>query len=249
MKNTRHGDNSESASPQLQRLSRWLKEWQLDRILRKELANDQEPQTRFSTLAAAGAGTPYGNAGKSTEIGEIRLLHPAGGGLDQRPVYIAVLEDRPDNTFLIAPFGRFAEPALPGEWLTGLKPVPLRVLCLWNSRGIAGAQLASMSWPAGRLTRSRIKEALEVYHHVRTGAPLISVPPDNVGPQLRHPLDPRHQYQLEETELLEASLAQSAPGSGNLVYETDDGEVRLAAEPTEPYGKESNRRRRKKPRK
>jgi hypothetical protein len=249
MRRTKHSGNSAPASPQFQRLSRWLGEWELDRILGKELANDHNLQARSSTQSVAGWGSPYGKTGKSPAAGEIRLFHTAGGDPHQRPVYVAVLEDRPDDAFLIVPFGRFAEPALPGEWLTGLKPVPLRVLCLWNSRVISGSSLAGMSWRAGSLTRSKIKQALESYHYIRTGATLISVSPNDFGPPLRHPLDPRHQYQLEETEFMEASLARTEPGSGNLVYETNDGEVRLAAEPTEPYGNESKSRRRKKPRK
>lgn len=246
MRKAKHDGNSMPASLQLQRLSSWLREWELDRILRKELANDQVPQTRSSTRAAAGGGSPYGKAGKSPEIGEIRLLHPSGSGIDQRPVYIVVLGHRRDNTFLIAPFGRFAEPALPGEWLTGLKPVPLCVLCLWNSRVVADATL-NRSWRAGRLRTEKMRQALEVYGHINANAPLVSASAEDIGPALRHPLDPRHQYQLEETELLDASLARSAPSSGNLVYETNDDEVRLAAEAAESYGRESNSRRRKKP--
>jgi hypothetical protein len=234
MRKPGNSNNSWPLNVQMQRLALWLKEWELDRILRKELAKDQAPQKRSS------AGLSHDKAGKSPAVGEIRLLHPAGVGGDQGPVYIVILENRPDNTFLIAPFGRFAEPALPGEWLTGLKPVPLRVLCLWNSRVVAEATL-NRSWRAGRFSAVRLRQAMELHRHITASTPLVSVSTDDIGPELRHPLDPRQQYQLEESNLLDENLS-AAVDQGSLVYEIEDTELRLAAEPQLPYGRKPRRK-------
>jgi hypothetical protein len=159
-------------------------------------------------------------------------------------VYFAVLDERPNNVVLIAPFGRFAEPALPGEWLTGLKAMPLRVLCPWNSRIVGGAALHA-SWCAGRMTAEKVRQAIEVFNHIKANTPLTSVSLENLGPPLKHPLDPRLQYQIEEGNLIDEVLSAFRQDGSSAIYETESQELLLAAESQEPYGNDPRRTRKK----
>ena len=184
-------------------------------------------------------------------IGQIRLLRPATLiGPDDRPVYVAVIEERAGNSFLVAPFGRFSTPADPGEWQTGLKAPPLRVLCLWNSRVAAGETLARNSWPAGRLAPRKVAEALEVYRLAKLGVPPTTVRPSRLGPPLRHPLDPRLQYRAEEAALIEeclrpAEAREPADGAGRVYEMRERSELPLAAEAHPDYGSAAKGKRRR----
>jgi len=228
-------NNSTLIDLQRQRVARWLVEWKLDQLLSRELVQHLKelPTSGMQHVAIRGE-LSYADAAKPIRVGEIRLLHPTGDDSNERPLYFAVLDKQPDHMFLIAPFGCFAEPALPGEWLTGLKAMPLRVLCLWNSR-VVGKAMLSQSWRAGRMTTEKVWQAMDVYDHVKAKRPLSSVSPKDIGPPVKHPLDPRLQYQMEEANFLEENLAASLRHRPNAIYETQDSELRIAAESQEPY--------------
>jgi hypothetical protein len=151
-----------------------------------------------------------------------------------------VLEKRSAGSFLVVPFGRFLEPAVPGEWRTGLRAFPLRVLCLWNSR-LVSAEILRSSWPAGRMTPNILGQAQEAHGHVHGAAPLVSVRPERLGPPLRHPLDPRHAYLSEEAALMDEHLialaGESGESSGTISYEQPRSALRLAAESRTRYGR------------
>jgi hypothetical protein len=242
---------SDTISRQRRDLARWLAEWRLDRRLRD--APRPEPDLQDGAGKAPAANALIG-ALQPPVVGEIRLLFPVAGAPDTGPLYGAVLARRGPDV-LWAPFGRFSVPATPGEWRTGLRTPPVRVLCLWNSRWLAAAVLR-LSWRAGRFDPARVAAALEVLERYRSGATSGTTGPGDVGPPVRHPLDPRHEYQLEEADrlaehltALEARLAVVAPGSAACAttYESQDaGNALLAAESGASYGgkRRGGRRRR-----
>lgn len=160
---------------------------------------------------------------------------------------------------LVAPFSRFSAPGLPGEWCTGMRPPPLRVLCLWNSRNMSESALR-LSWLAGRLSPSKLAKALELLASDDPAEPgdrrspsergsagaasPAPVPPGTIGPPIRHPLDPRLQYQAEEAQVFEdcllaaegASQPSAASNTGaEFRYESSPSQWLMAAESREQY--------------
>jgi hypothetical protein len=227
-------------------LSRWLEEWMVHMTLAVCPVVDRVPETsgREAGVAMGGEGTGLG--GKTEEhflsVGQIRLLRPGGKVLEQmRPVYVVLLKREKDAAWLVAPFGRFSNPAVRGEWLTGIRAAPLRVLCLWNARIVAEETVLRAAWLCSMLTADQFARGMEVWRHIREGAPLEHVPARRVGPPLLHPLDPRHGYLQEECELLD-----QYPGFVNteevrhstLFYDAPSSELRKAAEERGKYGKE-----------
>lgn len=215
---------------QKERLARWLAEWEIDRSLADEAGGrsnvpDDRNHPGVGDMARPLSGEPEVSAG------QIRLLAPDICGCE-RLVYVAVLRREPDGRFLFAPFGRFSEPAVPGELLTGRDTVCLRVLCLWNAQTVS-ADILGRSWLADELTGPEIKEAMAVYSHVIEGGDLDSELEKRTAPPLIHPADPRHFYKDEENGLV-SSLAV-----GSLVWPEradEERELPMAAEPPETYG-------------
>ncbi len=241
---------------QRERLARWLKEWEAEKILRAE--SEKMNFTASAPSATGGVNTAIRTGlnmtSKPGRLRQVRLLRrTAGVEPGYRPVYVAVLEKVRKDSFLVAPFGRFAEPAVPGEWLTGLKALPLRVLCLWNSR-VVETDVLGQSWLAGRISPEKVQRALEVCRFIRSGTPRVSVQDKELGPPLRHPLDPRLEYQAEEAAVLDETLMAAekvvrvqvpAPDRGPVTYEIAPSEMRLAAEPRAKYGRSRRRGKRK----
>jgi hypothetical protein len=224
---------------QQRRLGRWLAEWKLDCLLRSST-----PEESVAATGQSVEGMSLKNS-SPPDVGQIRLFHPAPKReADHRPIYVAILEKRSGNAFLIAPFGRFAEPAIPGEWRTGFRAMPLRVLCLWNARIVAAAVLKS-SWQASRIPKAKIAQALELH----AGTPLGSARGSDIGPPLRHPLDPRHTYLAEESARLDEQVvaleAMSRETAETFLYKQTPSQLPLAAESREAYGRRSGQRKKK----
>jgi len=215
---------------QCRRLSRWLKEWEADQILRMGVVSALA-QSQGVALDIASSGRPV--------VRQVRLLHPVPS-VDpaRRPIYVAILAESARGAFLIAPFGRFAEPAVPGEWQTRLTAMSLRVLCVWNARAVE-ARLLERSWPAAVLKTETVRRALELHQHLRDGEPLKSIAEQEVGPPLRHPLDPRHTYLEEESALLEEHLtvmdSTASGGTDSFLYEQKPSPLLMAAEQRDQY--------------
>ena len=188
---------------QKKHLARWLEEWRVYQVLRHSV--DEEKPAAQSRLFVQK--TEPWDAGVREPIcaGQVRLMHPAAGAdARARPVYIVVLKEEQDGGWLIAPFSRFSEPATPGEWLTGLSSVPLRVLCLWNAR-VVPPEWLKKSWKAATLSKQRLNRALCLYRCVSRGGQIPKVFLKRIGPPLLHPLDPRVQYEMEERDFLSES--------------------------------------------
>lgn len=174
------------------RLTAWMEEWDLDRRLAGAESEEPAPQRRPAAYPDAGARVRL-------SIGQIRLLLPVTSRTAERPVYVAILDARDADRWVVAPFGRFAAPALPGELATRRRTPMLRVLCVWNL-GILPGDLLRSSYPAGRLTAAELRMASAVRSAFAAGTG-SAVPPGRIGPPLLHPLDPRHLYIEEEQGL------------------------------------------------
>lgn len=233
-------------------LAKWLQEWEIHRIVSRSA---EDLQARATAARGAGSFTmsPLGGVGKCgrsariPKIGQVRLLRPSDGRGEtsssmDRPVYVLVLKETRDGFWLVAPFGRFSTPAVPGEWLTGIRALPLRVLCLWNARVVFGRWVES-AWYSGRMTSAKVMDAQEVLRCSLEGAPLERVLATKVGPCLIHPLDPRHEYLQEERTLLDRLVGLGSEGEKSiqrLAYEVPAPEYRKAAEERGKYGEEAN---------
>lgn len=194
-------------------LSNWLHEWEIDSALRsiEDDAVSEGPQRGEVFQAAAGKGAVV-------EIEQIRLLYPDCRATWQRPLYLALLRRVGKNSFLAAPFSRFDNPALPGEWCTGREESQLRVLCLWNAAEFQSARLES-GWQVDVLSRDEMSDALMVYDAECGRVALPENLRDDTGPPLIHPQDPRWEYREEELEFMESVMPNESPNQKRLRYE------------------------------
>ena len=222
---------------QKKRLARWLEEWRAYQVLQNGLG--EENPTIHSPLflqEKALRSVPI-------EAGQVRLIHPAASAdARARPVYAVILKEAQAGGWLIAPFSRFSEPATPGEWLTGLSAVPLRVLCLWNAR-VVPSEWLEKSWKAAVLSKQKIKQSLDLYRCVHHGEPVPEAFLKRIGLPVLHPLDPRFQYEMEERDFLsEYSGRGGGPAAGKKsAHFYDDApaekEYLKAAESRPSYGR------------
>ncbi len=204
-------------------LSRWLAEWKLDLALR-----DHDDARLAPVCHAQGQPVPV--------VGDIRLLPPAPLSVPalERPVYVAVLREVLAGQWEIAPFSRFSLPATPGEWRTGLRAAPLRVLSLWNLRVVSTPTLSG-AWRTRGMSEARLKTARERCDRATRPEETSARPASDVGPPLLHPLDPRVIYLAEERllldELLHAAPMHSASTTLTYALPEPDRTMLLAAEP------------------
>jgi hypothetical protein len=196
-------------------LAAWLNEWSIEQTLPIEFpALTRPPPDR--NLAAAPAYHPARRA-RACVPGQIRLIHPAThDDVCLPPLYVAVLDPVPPDNWWVVPFGRFSVPAVPSEWRTGLTAMPLRVLCLWNTRRVPGRALTDRSWPAGKLSARLLAQARLLITHASVNDRRMPHPdgpqlPDrtaaDLGPPLLHPQDPRWAYLAQEADRIETILA------------------------------------------
>ena len=178
------------------RLARWLREWRIAVTLQ-----DESPGMGEAPVIPGSSGD------RPVEAGQVRLLMPCGPVTRVRPVHVAILRAVGRDASLAAPFGRFAEPAVPGEWLTGRTAAPLRVLCVWNGREWPAGGL-EQSWFVTELTADECRAADRIGESLASGA---SIPADlrrATGPPLVHPDDPRQVYIARERLAIERAAAE-----------------------------------------
>jgi len=178
---------------QRRQLSAWLHEWNLEQRLRRVDMGAHEPAPE-SALTSAPL-RAYPRRGEFAP-GRILLMPPRSSISPARPLFILLLAELKSGVCLIAPFSRFSAPALPGEWRTGHKAAPLRVLCPWNARGVLRSVLET-AWPAARMSAVKTRRALAIWRCIWQEDAAPGAPSRNTGPPLRHPLDPRHEYIAE----------------------------------------------------
>lgn len=215
----------------------WLAEWDLDRRL---MAADADPGP-MDAMSTAVPGTYERDALRE---GDIRLLMPVRSGeMSEFPLYVALLPGATEDTLWWVPFGRFATPALPSEWSTGMKHRALRVLCFWNARCVETKE-APGSWRVKRLTERQRADIASVYRALESGDSLPGRLRKRVGPPLVHPADPRHEYQAEERDRMALHFIDRAMHSGSeeegglylSEWSTDPVAWLMAAEVREKYG-------------
>lgn len=225
-------------------LSLWLKERMLDLALRDAGAGARPGRGHRGQerLRQAGAGASAGS-GRRREVeapkcGQIRLFRPFSKDTSERPRYVAVLERRSAESWLVAPFSIYGEPALPGEWRRSRRPPALRVLCLWNAR-VLSSHVLEMSWVVDGMSKAGITQAMAVYRHLAEGMVLPPHIARRVGPPLAHPADPRLDYIQEERAWI-STLGGASGVSPRAIsmWTTSDGGAHpraLAADRREPY--------------
>lgn len=218
---------------QRQTLASWLREWTVEQAL----AGGGE-----EAAWASAARRRRTRRRQPARAGEVRLLPPDISG--DRLRYFLVLEAPPDGPVRVAPFSRFAVPAIPGEWRTGHRAPALAVLCVWNAVALPRA-IAERAWPVTDFGAERLEKARKLAAVYL--APDLEPPAgwtESVGPPLRHPDDPRWRYLREEAEAWErwASPAHQGASVEPLVLRDggaagDDAKAAwpLAAEPRGSY--------------
>lgn len=191
-------------------LQKWMEDYLLDRRLDDDLSSGplvQHPPD-FS-----GEPPPADN--------QIRLW-PAVRE-DDPPLYGLVKEFGYDR-WNVLPFSPYAFPALPEELRVREEP-PVRVVQGWNFRAVA-CSLVAKSW---FVTGIAVEVAL-ILERWWMGVQAGEVPQegfgDAVGPELRHPLDPRHGYLDTERVRVDQILGETPA-----IY--NGSELRQAAEPKE----------------
>ena len=219
-------------------LAAWLREWHTDQALPWPSIRDCPDASSRQRMGgeASDCAPPH--------PGEIRLIKPPSTPVSapRRPVYILVLHaSGPASVLMAVPFGRFASPAVPGEWRTGLRVPALRVLCGWNARLVTHRWLGTRSWPAGSVPR-RVQGLADRACRTGTLAHGRALPGQAHGPPLRHPLDPRWRYLQEEADLVEDLIGAETPQpevTPASQYPTPAHEELKAAEPHASYGHEA----------
>lgn len=233
---------------QRDRLASWLAEWELE--LEMPAAEETVP----------------GKAGPAADMwpaedhavepppasGQVRLMSPEVPVAFNRPLFLVILSDLGDGTLMAAPYGRFAEPAFPGELVTGREAPPLRILCLWNARAV-DAKTLGKSWLVDEMSRREMDEASRVLSYLRNGTKLSAGIVRRMGPPLWHPADPRVEYRRREAAVME-DLAGGAGSHeindrGALVYPVGGRSYSLAAEPRAKYETKRDQRPRRRIRK
>jgi hypothetical protein len=230
---------------QKERLARWLAEWDVDRNLGPAPRTVAKSPGRPSPLGEgvpgflASSGPRILSAGENSQIcaGQIRLLYPHAGATRMRLLYVAILEVN-SARLLVAPFGKFTEPAMPGEWLTGRSEPGLRVLGLWNARSLP-LSIIPDSWLVELLPESTVADARAVWESHHTGITLPAELEKRVGPPIVHPLDPRREYLEQEKIFMDQieAFAESLSTAVSLAesLQARSSEMALAAESARIY--------------
>lgn len=219
-----HISQSKDRIMQRQQLANWLAEWELCQLLEGDEKTERDSLRRLPSMS----GTTYER--KDVSVGDIVLLRPACSVHEQDGPLYAVLLAHPNvsiEQWLLVPFSRFAVPAMPAEWMTGLRAEPLRVLCCWNYRRVSVAGIPP-HWRVRGLNKGQRVLFTEVMRCLMEGAMLPERQQSRVGPPLLHPGDPRHRYMEEERERVDRQLERGI----------DDNDLSVDM-PTTPYVSET----------
>lgn len=216
------------SAAQRELLRQWLAERNLDLVLREATAPDGEaaPSLRYERTRRT---TPV-----AARAGDVVIARPSVRG-GWGPLYLALLDQLPDQRWHAVPFSRYSVPAVPGEWRTGLDTPALRVLCFWNVRAVEPARL--LPGVTCRLPRAQFARIRIIAAELDAGPLGTSGAAKGFGPPLVHPADPRYDYLAEERVRVEDHLASAAWPLEKT--EDEDGELSGQIIPfeAEPAGK------------
>jgi len=201
MKKLRSLQWTQPSALQRRRLADWLRAWELDR----RLSNVQFEFEAKRPIARGPVGEIASRIAAFDDAplnpGEIRLISSLLLPTCPRPLYAAVLAEWEQGLWLISPYGRFSEPATPGELLTSREAAALRVLCLWNTHSVP-ADVLQRSWLIEQMSRKELDDSWRVFQHALTGKELPSSLQERVGPPIFRNEDPRIKYQEQEAGFL-----------------------------------------------
>jgi hypothetical protein len=173
------------------RLAEWLDEWRLYRALAAEDDETGCPEVLVPRTARI----------RTLRVRDIVLLDPRIAPPGARALFLGILDSRECEVHA-APFGPLSLPGFTGELALPERPVPLRVLCLWNARWLDAARVAQ-GWKCGRLSAVEYRGARKVWQAWHEGR----VPPkpwiELVGPPWIRPDDPRREYEQAEADLMD----------------------------------------------
>jgi len=234
-----------SSMAQKRALARWLNEWRIDKALLDEgvLQAAGEPHR----VATEHKRIAFRYDSEPVRVGQIRLFHPFSKETHARARHIVVLKGCDDGSWLVAPFGRFNEPAVPGEWRTSLRVPVLRILCLWNAHPISESVLGR-SWVVGCMSASKVAQALAIHKCLAEGKEVLGPLGKRVGPPLMHPLDPRIEYMEEERDWFASVAAKGAVEARAIhPWALSDGGVSALPRAAESRGKYKTKRKEEKP--
>ncbi len=190
----------ESDDHQRERLARWLVQWELDQLLTSANAEPDSPAT--GTAKSDELPITDLSEERPAKTGQVRLLAPHLLPASCGPVYVCILREDSVHSFLLAPFGRFSEPCLPGELLFEHRPTGMCVLCLWNAIE-ASRQLLQQTWLVDEMSSREHGDATAVLKSLKTGEKLPDRLARQVGSRPWHPDDPRHDYAARERTVME----------------------------------------------
>ncbi len=188
-----------------ERLMRWFNERNEDIEMRQAY-----PDFEFRLEVPKGVSLepvlPVSPFNKGVAVGDIRTMDPVLFRVMPwaQPTSVAVIKEWSTDSFLVAPFSPYAEPATKTELL--LKRQDLEgVLCLWNTRTFSRS-IIERSWKSNSLTEQEQEDVWEVFRHATTGVELSDRLLAQVGCPIIHPRDPRLKYQEEQTKLFSQVL-------------------------------------------
>lgn len=196
------------------KLQNWLEEYQLYRQMRhfpEEEICEPEP-IDFSAEPAP-------------REGQIRLW-PAKNLTDE-PV-VALLMRGGYGQWRLFPFSPLALPAVPEE-LRVKEESPVRVIQGWNAKTVP-TEMVKSSWCAGELEEDVLFRVNSWCLALKDGN-FPETLSDYIGPPLRHPLDPRHEYREDEQQRVDRCLGELLPA-----VDSDAPDLDIAAEPEPGYG-------------
>lgn len=172
----------------------FLRELLLDNRLRTVSGFDEKEDLRLPSSAAMPAKTPF--SVDSVAPGQIRLVSQT-----DFLTYVAILDKWIGNSFLIAPFSRFEQPATDEELKTAYDGGAfMRVLQLWNARS-AMVETLKKSWLVGELPEQDRRDALQVWKwSIGDVAELPKSIADRTGVPIYRTDDPRLDYRREALE-------------------------------------------------
>ena len=128
--------------------------------------------------------------------GQIRILSKRFTADPDVIPYVAVLEKWHEGMWLVAPFSQYSYPATPGEMITGIRHLGLRVMQAWNARTMQDSLLAK-SYLFGDLSNDVLQDCLSLFRHEMGGRALPEYFKALRGGAIIMEEDPRREYIAE----------------------------------------------------
>ena len=214
----------------------FLRELLMDNRLRSASGFDESENLRLPPGTALPSVFPHSKA--SVLPGQIRLLPQT-----DFMTYVAVLGRWSEDSFLIAPFSRFSQPATDEEFKTDYDGGAfLRVLQLWNARSAMNATLCN-SWLVGELSEQDCHDALLVWKwSIGDLAELPEHISERTGVPIYRTDDPRLDYRREALENFAAfdveddANAEKANNSSSATASNSNPVLDFVGEPARKQG-------------